>query len=70
MMFVTPRDPTQQALNQMFRLTTLSMDVMPLRMTLTPYFLIPYHQTSDGFKTCSRQCGTIKFCLLTSLESE
>jgi hypothetical protein len=48
----------------------LSLEVMPLRMTLTPYFLIPYLETSDGYKTCSSQCGTIKYCLLTSLESE
>jgi hypothetical protein len=60
----------QQVFNQMVRLTTLSLEVMPLRMTLTPYFLNPYLQTWDGCKTCSSQCGTIKFCLLTSLESE
>jgi hypothetical protein len=40
MMFVTPP-------------TGLSLEVMPLRMTLTPYFLIPCLQISDGYKTCS-----------------
>jgi hypothetical protein len=60
----------QQAFNQMVRLTILSLEVMTLRMTLTAYFLIPYLQTSDGYKTCNSQCGTIKFCLLTSVESE
>jgi hypothetical protein len=62
----------QQAFNQMDRLTTLSLEMMPLRMSLTPYFLIPYLQASDNiiYKICSNQCGTIKFCLLTSLESE
>jgi hypothetical protein len=60
----------EQAFNQMVRLTTFSLEVMPLRMSLTPYFLTPYLQTSDGYKRCSSQSGTIKFCLLTSLESE
>jgi hypothetical protein len=60
----------KQTFNQLVCLTTLSLEVMTLRMTLTPYFLIPYLQTSDGYKTCSSQCGTTKFCLLMSLESE
>jgi hypothetical protein len=37
----------QQAFNQMVRLTTLSLEVMPLKMTLTPYFLIHTSKQMD-----------------------
>jgi hypothetical protein len=49
---------------------------MPLKVTSTLYFLIPYLQPfqnggrsnfSGGCKTCTSQRGTMKFCILIDL---
>jgi hypothetical protein len=54
-----------------------SREVMPLKVTSTPYFLIPYLQPFQngarsnfwgGYKTCTSQRGTMTFCILIDLQ--
>jgi hypothetical protein len=54
-----------------------SKDVMPLTLTSTPYFIIPYLQPfQDGrhsnfwgeYKTCTSQRRTMKLCIMIDLE--
>jgi hypothetical protein len=54
-----------------------SREVMPLKVTSTPYFLIPYLQPLQnggrshfwgGCKTCTSQHGAMQFCILIDLQ--
>jgi hypothetical protein len=54
-----------------------SREFMQLKVTSTPYFLIPYLQPLQnggrsnfwgGCKTCTSQRGTMKFCILIDLQ--